>query len=173
MFKRFYPDMYIDSAYDIDYKGLYDKGYRGIIFDVDNTLVEHGAPVTERAKKLFGDLKAMGYNTCIISNNKEYRVKPLADEVGSLYVIKAGKPSPKNYVKAMEYMNTDKSDTYFVGDQLFTDVWGANRAGIKSVLVKPIDKHEEIQIILKRRLEWIVLHFYKKHIKKEGGKAGF
>ena len=54
MFKRFYPDMYIDSAYDIDYKGLYDKGYRGIIFDVDNTLVEHGAPVTERAKKLFG-----------------------------------------------------------------------------------------------------------------------
>jgi uncharacterized protein len=133
--------MYIDSAYDIDYKGLYDKGYRGIIFDVDNTLVEHGAPVTERAKKLFGDLKAMGYNTCIISNNKEYRVKPLADEVGSLYVSKAGKPSPKNYVKAMEYMNTDKSDTYFVGDQLFTDVWGANRAGIKSVLVKPIDKH--------------------------------
>jgi len=56
---------------------------------------------------------------------------------------------------------------------LFTDVWGANRAGIKSVLVKPIDKHEEIQIILKRRLEWIVLHFYKKHIKREGGKAGF
>ena len=150
-----------------------NKGYRGIIFDVDNTLVEHGAPVTERAKKLFGDLKAMGYNTCIISNNKEYRVKPLADEVGSLYVSKAGKPSPKNYVKAMEYMNTDKSDTYFVGDQLFTDVWGANRAGIKSVLVKPIDKHEEIQIILKRRLEWIVLHFYKKHIKREGGKAGF
>ena len=50
MFKRFYPDMYIDSAYDIDYKGLYDKGYRGIIFDVDNTLVEHGAPVTERAR---------------------------------------------------------------------------------------------------------------------------
>ena len=59
MFKRFYPDMYIDSAYDIDYKGLYDKGYRGIIFDVDNTHVEQGAPVTERAKNLFGDLKAM------------------------------------------------------------------------------------------------------------------
>ena len=54
---------------------------------------------------------------------------------------------------------------------MFTDVWGANRAGIKSVLVKMIDKHEEIQIILKRRLEWIVLHFYKKHIKREGGKG--
>lgn len=64
-------------------------------------------------------------------------------------------------------MNTDKSDTYFVGDQLFTDVWGANRAGIKSVLVKPIDKHEEIQIILKRRLEWIVLHFIRSILKKK------
>ena len=53
MLERFYPDMYIASAYDIDYKGLYDKGYRGIIFDVDNTLVEHGAPVTKRAKELF------------------------------------------------------------------------------------------------------------------------
>ena len=74
MFKRFYPDMYIDSAYDIDYKGLYDKGYRGIIFDVDNTLVEHGAPVTKRAKELFEELRNIGYDTRIISNNKEYRV---------------------------------------------------------------------------------------------------
>ena len=57
---------------------------------------------------------------------------------------------------------SNKSLHFFVGDQLFTDVWGANRAGIMSVLVKPIDKHEEIQIILKRRLEWIVLFFYKR-----------
>ncbi len=166
MFKRFYPDMYIDSAYNIDYKGLYEKGYRGIIFDVDNTLVEHGAPVTPGAKKLFEQLRSIGYDTCIISNNKEYRVKPLADEVNSKYVSKADKPSPRNYIKAMEYMHTDKDNTFFVGDQLFTDVWGANRAGIMSILVKPIAKHEEIQIILKRRLEWIVLFFYKKRNNK-------
>lgn len=162
MLKRFYPDIYIDSAYDIDYRGLYEKGYRGIIFDVDNTLVEHGAPVTDRAKQLFEELRNIGYDTCIISNNKEHRVRPLADEVKSKYVSKADKPSPKNYIKAMEYMHTEKSNTFFVGDQLFTDVWGANRAGIMSILVKPIDKHEEFQIILKRRLEWIVLFFYKK-----------
>ena len=60
MLERFYPDMYIASAYDIDYKGLYDKGYRGIIFDVDNTLVEHGAPVTKRAKELFEELRNIG-----------------------------------------------------------------------------------------------------------------
>ena len=58
--------------------------------------------------------------------------------------------------------------TLFVGDQLFTDVWGARRVGIFSILTRPIDKKEEIQIILKRRLEWIVLYFYKKKCRKEG-----
>ena len=162
MFKRFYPDIYIDSAYDIDYEGLYNKGYRGIIFDIDNTLVEHGAPVTKKCSDLFDSLRAIGFDTCIISNNKEPRVKPLADACGSRYVSKAAKQSPVNYIKAMDIMGTDRNNTFFVGDQLFTDVWGANRAGIMSVLVKPIDKHEEIQIILKRRLEWIVLFFYKR-----------
>lgn len=162
MFKCFYPDIYMDSAYDIDYKGLYEKGYRGVIFDVDNTLVEHDAPVTQKARDLFADLQAMGYETCIISNNSEPRVKPLADTVESKYVSKAGKPSPKNYIKAMDIMGTDKDNTFFVGDQLFTDVWGANRAGIMSILVKPIASHEEIQIVLKRYLEKIVLFFYKR-----------
>lgn len=162
MFRCFYPDRYYDSAYNIEYKDLYEAGYRGIVFDVDNTLVEHGAPVTERAIKLFADLQAMGYETCIISNNSEPRVKPLADKVNSKYVSKANKPSRKNYIKAMEIMGTDTSNTFFVGDQLFTDVWGANRADMMSMLVMPIDKHEEIQIVLKRYLERIVLHFYKK-----------
>ncbi len=165
MLRRFYPDRYYESAYVIDYEDFYKNGYRGIIYDVDNTLVEHGAPVTERALKLFDRLHDMGYETCIISNNSEKRVKPLADMVKSKYVSKANKPSPVNYVKAMELMGTDRNTTFFVGDQIFTDVWGANRAGIKSMLVKPIDKHEEIQIILKRYLERIVLHFYKKHVR--------
>lgn len=166
MLKRFYPDEYYENAYIIDYKGLYVKGYRGIIFDVDNTLVEHGAPVNDKAKDLFAKLHEMGYETCIISNNSEQRVEPLARQVNSKYVSKAAKPSPKNYLKAMDIMGTGKADTYFVGDQIFTDVWGANRAGIKSILVKPIDKHEEIQIVLKRYLESIVLFFYKRYIKR-------
>lgn len=167
MLKRFYPDRYYESAYMIEYDELYKNGYRGIIYDVDNTLVEHGAPVTMRALELFDRLHVMGYETCIISNNSEERVKPLADKVKSKYVSKAKKPSPVNYIKAMELMGTDRNNTFFVGDQIFTDVWGANRAGIKSMLVKPIDKHEEIQIILKRYLEKIVLHFYKKHIRSK------
>ena len=66
----------------------------------------------------------------------------------------------------MEIMGTDLKSTIFVGDQLFTDVWGAKRTGIRNILVKPIHPKEEIQIVLKRRLEWIVLWFYKRQNKK-------
>ncbi len=59
-------------------------------------------------------------------------------------------------------MGTDAATTFFVGDQLFTDVWGAKKAGIRTYLVRPIHPREEIQIVLKRRLEWIVLFFYKR-----------
>ena len=62
-------------------------------------------------------------------------------------------------------MGCSASNVFFVGDQIFTDVWGANRAGIMSILVKPIAKHEEIQIVLKRKIEKIVLYYYKKRKK--------
>lgn len=162
MFKRFYPNNYVDSTYSIDFEKYYDLGYRGILFDIDNTLVEHGKPATKRAVELFEELRRIGFNTCLISNNKEPRVKPFADLVKTDYIYDAHKPSTKNYRKAMEIMGTTLGNSMFVGDQLFTDVYGANRAGMYTVLVKPIDKKEEIQIVLKRKLERIVLHFYKK-----------
>ncbi len=166
MYQSLFPSDDYDSAYDIDYYSYYEKGYRGILFDVDNTLVEHGEPVTIRAIELFGRLKETGFKTCIISNNKEYRVKPLADALGSDYVYKAGKPSARGYLEGMEHMGTDARTTLFVGDQIFTDILGANRAGIYSILVKPVAKHEEIQIVLKRRLEYFVLKKYYKLKKK-------
>ena len=66
----------------------------------------------------------------------------------------------------MELMGTDVTNTIFIGDQLFTDVWGAKRTGIRNILVKPIHPKEEIQIVLKRKLEKIVLYFYKKSKRK-------
>ena len=83
------------------------------------------------------------------------------------YVYNAHKPSTKNYKKAMEIMGTDAQNTVFIGDQLFTDVWGAKRTGIPSILVKPIHPKEEIQIVLKRYLEKIVLYFYKRSLKQQ------
>lgn len=166
MLEAFYPKRYMASAYDIDFKKLYEDGCRGIIFDIDNTLVPHGAPADERAIKLFGELKSLGYQTMALSNNKEPRVKMFCDAVNSPYIYKAGKPKTANYRLAMEKMGTDTSSTLFVGDQIFTDVWGANKAGIYSILVEPIYSKEEIQIVLKRYLEKIVLFFYNRQEKK-------
>ncbi|MDE6675046.1 MAG: HAD-IIIA family hydrolase [Acetatifactor sp.] len=162
MLERFYPDYEAESAYDIDYQGLYQAGCRGIIFDIDNTLVPHGAPADERAVALFARLHQLGYATLLLSNNKEPRVKNFAEQVDSLYRCKAGKPGREGYLKAMEQMGTNRSNTLFVGDQLFTDVWGARRVGITSYLTRPIHPKEEIQIVLKRKLERIVLYFYHK-----------
>lgn len=168
MFEKFYPTELAVSSYDIDYGRMYSKGMRGLIYDIDNTLVMHGADANDEAVSLFDKLVKMGYSVCFISNNKEPRVKRFYDGLAAggvcmekiHYVFKADKPSRKNYIKAMEIMGTDETNTCFIGDQLFTDVYGANRTGIKSILVKPIDKHEEIQIVLKRKLEKPLLTAY-------------
>lgn len=163
MFHKFYPSENIKSTYDIDFEDYYEKGYRGIIFDVDNTLVPHNAPADDRAKKLFSRLHNIGYEFCFTSNNKEPRVKKFCQAVGGRYYIyKAGKPMRKGYRHAMKLMGTNEKNTLFVGDQLFTDIYGANRTGIHSILVAPMHPKEEIQIVLKRYLEKIVLHSYYK-----------
>ena len=166
MFQIFYPTECVDSTYQIPFEEWYEKGCRGVIFDIDNTLVPHDAPATEEAIQLFDNLRAMGFDTCLTSNNKEPRVAAFAAQVGSKYIYKAGKPKKSGYIKAMEKMGTTKETTLFVGDQLFTDVFGANRTGIPTILVKPIHPKEEIQIVLKRYLERIVLYFYKRSLKK-------
>lgn len=154
------------STYVIDFEKLYSEGVKGLIFDIDNTLVPHGAPADERAEELFAKLKRIGFGCCLISNNQEPRVKMFNKNIQVDYVYNAHKPSTKNYMKAMEIMGTKADNTVFIGDQLFTDVWGAKRAGIPNILVKPIHPKEEIQIVLKRYLEKIVLHFYKKSLNR-------
>ena len=167
MLKQFYPKEDWKSAYETkEYERLYAAGYRGIIFDIDNTMVEHGAPVNEKAIFLIRKLKKIGFQVCFVSNNKEPRVKSFSTPLGAEYIYKAGKPGAEGYEAAMKKMGVTKEQTVSVGDQIFTDMWGANRAGIHSVLVAPIGKKEEIQIVLKRYLEKIVLHFYRKSQQK-------
>ena len=169
MFDRFFPDRYVASTYVIDFEKLYEEGYRGLIFDIDNTLVPHGAPADARAIALFDRLKKIGFKCCLISYNQEPRVKIFNEPIQVHYVYIQHNPSTKNYRKAMEIMGTDETNRVFIGDQLFTDVWGPKRTGISNILVKPIHPKEEIQIVLKRYLEKIVLYFYarsKKQAKK-------
>ena len=130
MLSVFYPDEYLDSAYEINFESFYERGMRGVIFDIDNTLVPHDAPADGRAKELFERLHKLGFSTMLLSNNKEPRVKSFAEEVRTAFLYKAGKPKRGGYRLAMERMGTAEGSTLFVGDQLFTDVWGAKRSGI-------------------------------------------
>lgn len=172
MFELFYPDEECASAYKIDYAACYAKGYRGVIFDIDNTLVPHGAPADAAAIALFTRLHAAGFETMLLSNNKEPRVKSFAQAVNTGYIYKAGKPKRKNYRTAMVRMNTRPETTLFVGDQIFTDTWGAQMTGIHTILVRPIHPKEEIQIVLKRYLEAVVLYCYHRKKRREAEKSG-
>lgn len=165
LFETFYPDCWMESTYKIDFEKLYQEGYRGLIFDIDNTLVPHGAPADDRAKALFERLKKLGFSCCLLSNNQIGRVTMFNNDVNVNFIENAHKPSRKNYLKAMELMHTELSNTIFIGDQLFTDVYGAKRCRMRNILVKPINPKEEIQIVLKRYLEKIVLYFYEKNRK--------
>ena len=179
LFKKFYPWKRALSSYDIDYEGLYADGVRGLIYDIDNTLVEHGADANDRAAGLFKKLNGLGFGVCFISNNKEERVKRFynglkdrgVDMSKTHYVYKADKPKKKPYLSAMTLMGTDRESTVFIGDQLFTDIYGANRSGLRSILVRPINPKEEIQIVFKRKLEKPVLRRYEKKIREKLSKS--
>ena len=113
----------------------------------------------------FQQLRDIGFSCCLVSNNRKKRVEPFAASVGAQFIEMAAKPSRKGYERAMERLGTNTGNTVFIGDQLFTDIWGAKNAGLRNILVKPINPKEEIQIVLKRYLEKIVLHFYTKEEK--------
>ncbi len=160
MARFLFPSEYYDSTYSIDFASYYSMGYRAVLFDIDNTLVPHNAMSDERSQALMQRLKDIGFKICLVSNNKYERVNSFNEYLQVEFIWKAGKPKPDGYIKAMKMMGVRPGNTLFVGDQLFTDIWGANNARIHSILVKPINKKEEIQIILKRRLERPIIWLY-------------
>lgn len=95
IYDQILPDEYYSSTYKIDFKKYYDMGYRGILFDIDNTLVRHNEPATSRAIQLMEQLKAMGFKVCLVSNNKEPRVAAFNKKMKVNYIFKAGKPSKR------------------------------------------------------------------------------
>ena len=163
--KQLYPKKVIASVYELDWTELSTR-YAGVIFDIDNTLVPQDAPADDRAAGLFRVIHGLGMKTMLLSNNKEARVKAFADKVGTGYLYKSGKPRKSGYLWAMKKMGTIPGNTLCIGDQIFSDVWGANRAGMHSILVKPMNPREEIQIVLKRYLEKPVLYCYLRRQRK-------
>ncbi len=151
--KELYPDEVTASVYELDWDMLSGK-YEGVVFDIDNTLVAHGAPADAKSVSLFQRLHALGMRTMLVSNNGEARVSPFAASLKTDYVYKAGKPKIAGYKKALEKLGIGPERVLFIGDQIFTDIWGANRAGMDTILTEPVDPStDEIQIVIKRWFE--------------------
>ena len=166
--KGLYPDEWVESVFAIDFKKYYDEGYRGIVFDIDNTLVPHGKMGDDELKVFIDGLREIGFKLMLVSNNSRERNDRFAVPLGLEYIHKAGKPGSKGYIKAYSRMKLIPQQVLCVGDQLFTDILGGNRAGMHTILVNPIDPAEEIQIILKRKLEAPILFCYRKKLDKVG-----
>ena len=110
MFSLLFPYEYVDSVFSIDYKKLLQKGYKGIIFDIDMTLVPHGADSTAEIDALFKSIHAAGLKTLLLTNNSEERVKRFIRNIDTLYLCDAQKPNPECYLKAVEMMGSKICD---------------------------------------------------------------
>lgn len=171
MFDKFIPDIIESKVYEIDFNKYYNEGFRGIIFDIDNTLVLHDAECNDQCKDLIDSLKRIGFNIIALSNNHLVRTKSFCDVLEIPYIYDANKPLVKNYLKAVDILNVNKEKCLFVGDQLLTDIRGAKEAKITSILVKPIGEEKYVHIKIKRIIEKIILFIYNKG--KTNGKNKF
>jgi uncharacterized protein len=139
MLNNFVPDIYQKSIFDIDYKKLKKNGIKCIIFDLDNTMVPISIKgPTKRVKDLIEDIKDLKLKIIIVSNSPKKRVEPFKDLlcVDSAYF--AFKPLKKKYKKILHIYRYKDNEIACIGDQLLTDIWGANRMGFISILVNPI-----------------------------------
>ncbi|MEG0256008.1 MAG: YqeG family HAD IIIA-type phosphatase [Vagococcus sp.] len=163
MFKLFYPYEYVDSVFAIDYEKLQNKGYKGIIFDIDNTLVHHGEESTKEVDALFQEIHGLGLKTLLLSNNSDERIISFLENIDAPFISLADKPKTDNYFKAVEMLGIEKNEAVMVGDQLFTDIYGANLSGMANILVKYMRYEDEVKIGIRRNIEKVLLNFYQRN----------
>ncbi|PKP54949.1 YqeG family HAD IIIA-type phosphatase [Candidatus Atribacteria bacterium HGW-Atribacteria-1] len=173
MFEILKPKVYVNSVYNIDLKKLKKiKKIKGIIVDLDNTLVAWGEKeVSQRIVDWVKEAKKIGLKICIVSNTNSKRVAELAQIFDIPYHSKYFKPFSIAFNNGLKILDTKKSETVVIGDQIFTDIWGGNRLKLLTILVTPIVKKDSIGTFLHRNLEKILISFWLKKsiIKKEAG----
>jgi HAD superfamily phosphatase (TIGR01668 family) len=162
MLEKFYPDIYLNSVYDITTEFLNEKGLKGIIFDIDNTLVPmHQPRADDKTIHWLNYLISEGIKVIIVSNARLNRVKEFCRGLDVPYIYKASKPFSGAFIKASSQMRLRGNEIAMVGDQIFTDIIGGNRLDMFTILVKPINPKELITIRLKRVLEKVVINDFK------------
>ncbi|MBR1884483.1 MAG: YqeG family HAD IIIA-type phosphatase [Clostridia bacterium] len=169
MLERFYPSFVYSSVIDIPYSLFEKNGIKAVIFDMDNTLVNSKYIYDEKVKIWLKDLKEKGIKVCILSNTPNYKkVEQIGKELSMPYLHRALKPWSFGFKKALKILNEPKESIAIIGDQVFTDVYGGNRFGIKTILVEPIDKNEFFITKMKRPVERLVIKKYKERVESKG-----
>ncbi len=167
MLNNFVPKIMVDTIYDIDSNFLKKHNIKGVIYDVDNTLVGFKVQVPdERLLNHLFSLKKDGFKLFIISNNNKERVDKFNKELGFEYISRGLKPLKISFKKAARIMDLDYKEIAVVGDQIFTDVLGGNRLSMLTVMVNPIDLKETFLFKLKRKMEKPFIDRYSKENKK-------
>ncbi|MFZ5989576.1 MAG: YqeG family HAD IIIA-type phosphatase [Bacillota bacterium] len=158
MIEKFYPDLKVDKVQDIDLDFLIKKNIKGLILDIDNTLVpDHVEEADENALKWIEKVKKAGFKVCIVSNASQKRVIKFNEKIKVYAIHRASKPGSKSFLKAQRFMDIKPEQIAVIGDQIFTDIYGGNKLNMFTVLVRPIDSREFVVVRVKRVIERYVL----------------
>lgn len=170
MLKKLIPCLQVSTIYDLNLVELKQKGLKGIIVDLDNTLVGAKEPLaTPPLIEWLQRVYEHEFQIVIVSNNNNERVSSFAEPLQLPFIHSAKKPFNTSFNKALSLMNLAAADVAVVGDQMLTDVLGGNRLGLFTILVKPIAKDDEgFWTRINRRIEkWALRKMKRKGLKQE------
>jgi hypothetical protein len=163
-----YPKIYLDDAIEITPEFMKERNLKGIILDVDNTVMNKRREMKEGVREWIDSLKAAGIKIVIVSNTNHIdKVEKSSKVLGLDYFHFSMKPLKRGFKKAKKYLDLKNEEIAVVGDQVFTDVLGGNRCHMYTILVKPLSKEDVWATVLNRKMEKIVLKRYKKKLEKE------
>ena len=164
----FYPKGYFNKVSQISLEYLKENNIKGLILDVDNTLIDYYRNISEETIKWANELKQSGIKMCILSNsNKKDKVKEVASKLGLEYLYFGMKPLKRGFKIAKRMLGLENSEIAAIGDQIFTDVLGANRMKMHSILVEPIEEKDILVTLIKRPIE---NYIKKQYLKTKDGK---
>ena len=163
----FYPKGYFNKVSEISLEYLKENNIKGLILDVDNTLIDYYKNMSEETIDWANNLKENKIKMCILSNsNKKDKVREVAGKLGLEYTYFGMKPLKRGFKKAKKMLKLENNEIAAVGDQIFTDVIGSNRMKMFSILVEPIKEKDIFVTLLKRPIENYIKKKYIENVKK-------
>lgn len=158
MLKKFLPDEHVQSILDIHPEMLKKRGIKGLITDLDNTLVAwNEAHMTPELASWFDSFREAGISVMILSNNSERRVKLFSEPAHVPYVHRAKKPMAYGFRRALKEMRLKKNEVVVAGDQIVTDIFGGNQFGVHTILVVPVALNDAWLTKINRTVERFIL----------------